>query len=82
MFTEKIQTNKKKTLWEYRNKAKFEGRHFAINEINKIVNNETLIGVLNAYPYNKNPWQQAILSYLMDKKRTVLIYYIIKVVNS
>lgn len=62
-------------------KAKFEGKQFAINEINKIVNNETLIGVLNAYPYNKNPWQQAILSYLMDKKMTALIYYIIKVVK-
>ena len=62
-------------------KAKFEGRQFAINEINKIVNNETLIEVLNDYPYNKNPWRQAILSYLMDKKMTDLIYYIIKAVK-
>lgn len=62
-------------------KAKFEGRNFAINEINKIINNETLIEVLDTYPYNKNPWQQAILSYLMDKKMTALIYYIIKVVK-
>lgn len=62
-------------------KAKFEGKQFAINEINNIVNNETLIEVLNTYPYNKNPLQQAILSFLIDKKKVTTIYYIIKLAN-
>lgn len=62
-------------------KAKFKGKQFAIDEINKIVNNDILEEVLDAYPYDKNPLQQAILSFLIDKKMVTTIYYLIKIVG-
>lgn len=62
-------------------KAKSEGKQFAINEIEKVVNNRILEHVLNLYPYNRNPWKQAILSYLIQKKKVSIIYYLIKAAN-
>lgn len=60
-------------------KSQAEGKKFALTEIDKIVNNETLINVLNEYPYRKNPFKQAIMSWLLQRKMLYSVYFVTKI---
>lgn len=63
-------------------KSRTEGKKFALTEIDKIVNNETLINVLNEYPYKKNPFKQALMSWLLHRKMVKSIYFLTKLLIS
>lgn len=64
------------------NKSKFEGKQFAFDEIGKIVNDSIMRDVLKQYPYWKNPWKQAILSFLLKYKMRWMIYTVTRLFNS
>lgn len=62
-------------------KSESEGKQFAIKEIEKIVNDETLIEVLKTYPYKKNPLKQAIMSFFLKKKMASVVYSLTRTFN-
>lgn len=64
------------------NKSKKEGRKFALHEISQIASDSTMKDVLSQYPYWKNPWKQALVSFLIKYKMISLIYILTKRFNS
>lgn len=64
------------------NRSETEGKKFAVHEISKITNDSTMKEVLSQYPYWKNPWKQALVSFLIKYKMNSLIYILTKNFNS
>lgn len=56
-----------------------KGKLFVMNELKKIINDETLQSVLCEYPYWKNPPRRAFLSCLIHSRAIFLIYILLRV---
>lgn len=63
-------------------KSKSEGKQFALDEIDRILNDPVLQDVLKQYPYWKNPWKQAIMSFLLKHNKRRMIYIVTGLFNS
>ena len=53
-------------------------KQFAMSEIGLLIKNDTLQEVLSIYPYYKNPLSQAIMSFMLRHKMTLLVYIFTK----
>lgn len=63
-------------------KSESEGKRFALDEIDKIVKDPALQDVLKRYPYWKNPWKQAVMSFFLKYKMCRMIYTVTGLFNS